>query len=131
MENIISLDQEYVAGTYGRFPVALVQGKGSIAKDPEDKEYIDLGSGIGTTAFGYADETWVNAVTTQLANLQHTSNLYYTQPCAQLAQALCKKTGMRKVFFQTPVQKPTSAPSKWPENTPPKRKAKTAAILSR
>lgn len=99
MENIISMDREYVAGTYGRFPVALVQGKGSIAKDPEGKDYIDMGSGIGVTAFGYADEIWANAVTEQLTRLQHTSNLYYTQPCAQLAQTLCKKTGMKKVFF--------------------------------
>lgn len=99
MENIISMDQEYVAGTYGRFPVALVEGKGSIAKDPEGTEYIDMGSGIGVTAFGYADEIWVDAVTAQLTRLQHTSNLYYTQPCAQLAQTLCEKTGMKKVFF--------------------------------
>ena len=99
MNNIISIDQEYVAGTYGCFPVALVAGKGSIAKDPDGKSYIDLGSGIGVTAFGYADETWVTAVTAQLTRLQHTSNLYYTQPCAQLAQALCEKTGMKKVFF--------------------------------
>ena len=72
MENIISMDQTYVAGTYGRFPVALTEGKGSIAKDPDGKEYIDLGSGIGVTAFGYADEDWANAVTTQLTRLQHT-----------------------------------------------------------
>ena len=93
------MDKEYVAGTYGRFPIALVDGKGSIAKDPDGVEYIDMGSGIGVTAFGYADETWVDAVTTQLTRLQHTSNLYYTQPCAQLAQTLCEKTGMKKVFF--------------------------------
>lgn len=99
MNNIISMDKEYVAGTYGRFPIALVDGKGSIAKDPDGVEYIDMGSGIGVTAFGYADETWVDAVTSQLTRLQHTSNLYYTQPCAQLAQILCEKTGMKKVFF--------------------------------
>lgn len=99
MNNIISMDKEYVAGTYGRFPIALVDGKGSIAKDPDGVEYIDMGSGIGVTAFGYADETWVDAVTSQLTRLQHTSNLYYTQPCAQLAQTLCEKTGMKKVFF--------------------------------
>lgn len=99
MNHIISMDKEYVAGTYGRFPIALVDGKGSIAKDPDGVEYIDMGSGIGVTAFGYADETWVDAVTSQLTRLQHTSNLYYTQPCAQLAQTLCEKTGMKKVFF--------------------------------
>ena len=63
------------------------------------KEYIDMGSGIGVTAFGTGDETWINAVTAQIAKLQHTSNLYYTEPCALLAKALCERTGMKKVFF--------------------------------
>lgn len=97
--NIIAMDQEYVAGTYGRFPVELVSGKGSVLKDSAGKSYIDMGSGIGVTAFGIGDELWVQAVTNQLSQLQHTSNLYYTEPCALLAKALCEKTGMKKVFF--------------------------------
>ena len=99
MESIISLDKEYVARTYGRFPVELVSGKGSIVKDTDGKEYIDLGSGIGVTSFGFADDAWLAAVTAQAGRLQHTSNLYYTEPCALLAKALCDKTGMKKVFF--------------------------------
>ena len=67
--------------------------------DSAGKEYIDMGSGIGVTAFGTADEQWLCAVTAQLSKLQHTSNLYYTEPCALLAKALCEKTGMKKVFF--------------------------------
>ena len=97
--SIISLDKEYVAGTYGRFPVELVSGKGCLVKDSEGKTYIDLTSGIGVTAFGIADEEWVAATTAQLMKLQHVSNLYYTEPCAKLAQLLCEKTGMKKVFF--------------------------------
>ena len=97
--SIISLDQEYVAGTYGRFPLELVSGRGSVLTAADGKEYIDLGSGIGVTAFGFGDAQWTNAVTAQLNKLQHTSNLYYTEPCAKLAQLLCEKTGMRKVFF--------------------------------
>ena len=97
--DIISLDKEYVAGTYGRFPVELVSGKGSLLKGTDGKEYIDMGTGIGVTAFGIADDTWAAAVTAQLGTLQHTSNLYYTEPCAKLAQLLCQKTGMKKVFF--------------------------------
>ncbi len=99
MDSIISLDKEYVAGTYGRFPVELVSGKGSILVGSDGKEYIDMGSGIGVTCFGTADDAWLAAVTGQLQKLQHTSNLYYTEPCAQLAKALCEKTGMKKVFF--------------------------------
>lgn len=97
--SIISLDQEYVAGTYGRFPVELVSGKGSIVTDVNGKNYIDMGSGIGVTAFGIADEQWLAAVTAQAGKLQHTSNLYYTEPCARLAKLLCEKTGLKKVFF--------------------------------
>ena len=95
----IALDKEYVAGTYGRFPLELVSGKGSLFTDAAGKEYIDMGTGIGVTAFGTGDDMWVQAVTEQLNKLQHTSNLYYTQPCVKLAQMLCEKTGMKKVFF--------------------------------
>ena len=97
--SITAIDREYVAGTYGRFPVELVSGKGSLLKDAQGKEYIDLGSGIGVTAFGIADARWLQAVTEQAGKLQHVSNLYYTQPCAQLAKLLCEKTGLSKVFF--------------------------------
>ena len=97
--NITAIDQEYVARTYGRFPVELVSGKGSVLTGSDGKEYIDLGSGIGVTCFGFQDEVWTNAVTKQLMQVQHTSNLYYTEPCALLAKALCEKTGMKKVFF--------------------------------
>ena len=97
--DIKELDKQYVAGTYKRFPVEISSGKGSIVKDPSGKEYIDMGSGIGVTAFGIADEAWQKAVTEQLSKVQHMSNLYYTEPCAKLARLLCNKTGMSKVFF--------------------------------
>ena len=97
--SITALDKEYVAGTYARFPVELVSGKGSILLGSDGKEYIDMGSGIGVTSFGIADSAWLAAVTAQAGKLQHTSNLYYTEPCALLAKALCEKTGMKKVFF--------------------------------
>ena len=97
--SIISLDKEYVAATYGRFPLELVSGQGSVLTAADGKEYIDLGSGIGVTAFGFGDEAWTAAVTAQLMKLQHTSNLYYTEPCAKLAQLLCERTGLKKVFF--------------------------------
>ena len=97
--NIIQMDQEYVAGTYKRFPVEIVSGKGSRVVDVSGKSYVDMGSGIGVTAFGFADDAWIAAVTEQLGKVQHTSNLYYTEPCAQLAKLLCEKTGMKKVFF--------------------------------
>ena len=99
MTDIKAIDKEYLANTYARFPVQLVSGKGSVVLDETGKEYIDMGSGIGVTAFGIADEEWKAAVIEQLGKLQHMSNLYYTEPCAKLAQMLCEKTGMKKVFF--------------------------------
>ncbi len=97
--SIKELDKNYVANTYARFPIELVSGKGSKLYDSDGKEYIDMGTGIGVSAFGVGDEEWIKAVTEQLTTLQHTSNLYYTAPCARLAELLCTKTGAKKVFF--------------------------------
>lgn len=99
MSEIINTDNEYVANTYARFPLVLKEGKGSLVYDETGREYIDMGSGIGVTAFGIADDEWQAAVAKQLGKLQHMSNLYYTEPCAELAKLLCAKTGMKKVFF--------------------------------
>ena len=96
---IKELDQTYVASTYARFPLTIVKGKGSVAVDENGEEYIDMGSGIAVNLFGYSDDTWLKAVTEQLQTFQHTSNLYYTGPCAKLAEQLCMKTGMKKVFY--------------------------------
>lgn len=97
--NTKELDNQYVAHAYGRFDVALTKGQGSTLYDENGKKYIDFGSGIGVTAFGINDPVWTKAVEEQLHRVQHTSNLYYTAPCAKLAQLLCGKSGMKKVFF--------------------------------
>ena len=97
--DIFSQDKEYIANTYGRLPVEFVSGKGSVLRDSEGKEYIDLGSGIAVNIFGIADDEWVSAVTSQLTKLQHTSNYYYTEPQADLAKQICERTNMKKVFF--------------------------------
>lgn len=99
MKDIFEQDKKYIANTYARFPIELVSGKGSLLFDAEGREYIDMGSGIAVNTFGIADESWISAVTDQLATLQHSSNLYYTEPCVRLAQTLCERTGMKKVFF--------------------------------
>lgn len=97
--NTFETDQAYVAHTYRRFPVEIVSGRGSLVKDAAGKEYIDMGSGIAVTSFGVADEAWIAAVEDQIHRVQHMSNLYYTEPCARLAEALCTRTGMSRVFF--------------------------------
>ncbi len=97
--DIKKTDKEYVAPTYARFPVSIVGGSGSLVYDENGKEYIDLSTGIAVNTFGIADPEWCDAVTEQLAKVQHTSNLYYNDPCARLAELLCERTGMKKVFF--------------------------------
>ncbi len=97
--NVFELDKEYIAGTYARFPVQLVRGKGSLVYDEKGREYIDLGTGIAVNSFGVGDEIWKEAVIAQLDKIQHTSNLYYSEPCALLAKELCARTGLSKVFF--------------------------------
>lgn len=92
-------DYNFIAHTYGRFPVTLIKGKGALAIGDDGTEYIDMATGIAVNTFGYCDDIWVSAVAEQLMELQHTSNLYYTGPCARLAQLLCERTGMSKVFF--------------------------------
>ena len=99
MSELKTIDKTYVANTYGRFPVEIISGKGSVLVDNDGKKYIDLGSGIAVNVFGAGDEEWKNAVKAQLDKIPHTSNLYYTEPCALLAKMLCERTGMKKVFF--------------------------------
>ena len=97
--DIKQIDKQYVANTYARFDLLLTHGNGSLVYDETGKEYIDLGTGIAVNAFGVNDTAWKEAVIAQLDKIQHTSNLYYSEPCALLAKALCEKLGMKKVFF--------------------------------
>lgn len=97
--NIFDLDKQYVLNTYARFPLQLVRGAGSYVYDEKGKEYIDLGTGIAVNAFGVGDSEWKKAVISQLDCIQHTSNLYYSEPCVMLAKTLCERTGLQKVFF--------------------------------
>ena len=97
--SIFETDKQYVAGTYARFPIELSEGNGALLYGEDEKEYIDLGSGIAVNTFGAADDEWLEAITVQASLLGHTSNLYYTKPCAELAKMLCERTGMKKVFF--------------------------------
>ncbi len=92
-------DKNYIANTYARFDVNIVSGKGSLFYDENHQEYIDMGTGIAVNTFGFCDESWQNAVKEQLNLCQHTSNLYYSAPCINLAKMLCEKTGAKKVFF--------------------------------
>ncbi len=98
-KDVIEKDKSYIAHTYNRFNVALKNGFGARAIDFNGKAYIDFGSGIGTNSLGFCNEQWLEAVISQAQQLQHTSNLFYTLPGANLAEMLCKITGYANVFF--------------------------------
>lgn len=97
--DVFEKDQKYIVHTYNRFPVAVKGGHGAQAEDFAGKRYIDFGSGIGTNSLGFCNDKWVQAVVSQVKQLQHTSNLFYTLPDSLLAERLCEVTGYSKVFF--------------------------------
>lgn len=92
-------DARYLAKTYRRFPLEIAEGRGSLVTGTDGREYIDLGSGIAVNLFGLQDEQWKRAVIAQLDRFQHCSNLYCCEPVARLAELLCTRTGMERVFF--------------------------------
>ena len=97
--DVFEKDRKYIAHTYHRFPAAIKNGHGAQAEDYEGKKYIDFGSGIGTNSLGFCNSKWVQAVVSQVSQLQHTSNLFYTLPDSLLAERLCEVTEYSKVFF--------------------------------
>jgi acetylornithine/N-succinyldiaminopimelate aminotransferase len=98
-EEVKAMSHKYVANTYARYDVAIARGRGAVCYDYDGKKYIDFSSGIGVNSLGYSDPGWADAVYKQLCALQHTSNLFYTEPCALAAKALSERSGMYKVFF--------------------------------
>lgn len=94
-----SLDKEKIVSTYARHDMAADYGKGACCYDKDGKKYIDFTAGIGVNSLGFCDEGWLRAVMQQLSKLQHSSNLYYTEPQAKVAEMLTDRTGMRKVYF--------------------------------
>lgn len=97
--NTIDKFDSHVMQSYGRYPLVMEKGSGRHCKDENGKEYIDLGSGIGTNSLGYCDEKWADAVCAQVRTLQHSSNYYYTAVQAEFAERLCGISGYKSVFF--------------------------------
>ncbi len=98
-EKIKQLDAQYIVHTYNRYDVVVDHACGATVTDADGKEYIDMCSGYAANSLGYQNEKWLAAVTEQLGKVQHTSNLYYSEPGALLAEKLVKKSGLRKVWF--------------------------------
>ena len=99
MENIFETDKKYQANTYSKTDVNFVSGSGSYLIDQDGKKYVDFGSGIAVNALGISDKGWAKEIYKQAKKLNHTSNLFYNEPSAELCKLLCQKSGMSKVFL--------------------------------
>ena len=98
-KNIIQLTEKHVAGTYGRYPIVLVKGKGSKVWDKSGKQYIDFVSGLAVDNLGHCHPAVVSAIKKQAGKLIHVSNLYHIEPQSQLAEKLTSLSFADKVFF--------------------------------
>lgn len=102
MKNFNEMKESYeknILPTYARYPVAFVKGEGCRLYDTEGKEYIDFASGVGVNSVGHSHPKWIQAVSSQAGVLAHTSNLYYTEPGAVLAEKLIRLSGMKGLLF--------------------------------
>jgi len=104
-KNIIQLTEKHVAGTYGRFPIVLVKGKGSKVWDKSGKQYIDFVSGLAVNNLGHCHPSVVTAIKKQAEKLIHVSNLYHIEPQSQLAEKLTSLSFADKIFFCNSGQK--------------------------
>lgn len=92
---------KYLFQNYGRTDLCFTHGKGAYLYDTDGKEYLDMVAGIAVNSVGYAHPKWVDAVSKQAAALQHTSNLYYVEKQAELAEKISTITpkGMTRTLF--------------------------------
>lgn len=99
--NTQELADARVMPSYRRLPVTFVRGEGTHLYDVSGRQYLDFVAGVAVTALGHAHPAVAEAVATQATRLVHTSNLYYTEPMARLADRICELLGWEdgRVFF--------------------------------
>ncbi|MBQ6439791.1 MAG: aminotransferase class III-fold pyridoxal phosphate-dependent enzyme [Mogibacterium sp.] len=97
--HIKELDAKYIVHTYNRYDVVVDHACGAVVTDFNGKEYVDLCSGYAANSLGYQNEAWLDAVIGQLRKVQHTSNLYYSEPGPLVAEKLVTRSGLCKVWF--------------------------------
>jgi acetylornithine aminotransferase/acetylornithine/N-succinyldiaminopimelate aminotransferase len=99
LEQIQAAEARLLLSTYDRNPILFVRGEGVHIIDEQGERYLDLLSGIGVNALGYAHPAIEEAIAQQSRALIHTSNLYYHEGQAELALRLTERTGLDRVFF--------------------------------
>jgi acetylornithine/N-succinyldiaminopimelate aminotransferase len=92
LEHLQELDSRFVMQTYKRLPVAFVRGQGTKLWDSAGNEYLDMVGGLGVTVLGHCHPAVTDAICAQASRLIHTTNLYYVEPQAELAEILVEGT---------------------------------------
>lgn len=96
---MIEKGQKYIMGTYSQAPIVIEKGNGVFLTDNKGKTYMDMVSGIAVNSLGYNHPAIVKAIEEQAETLIHISNLYWNIPQIELAEKLCKTSGLDKAFF--------------------------------
>jgi len=98
-QKIMERFKQFVAPTYGRFPITLDRGEGAYVWDTDGKRYLDLGGGIAVNCLGHANAEIAQALAEQSGKLMHCTNFYHFESQAQLAEGLAERLGQGRVFF--------------------------------
>lgn len=98
-QEIVNKGLDCVMNTYGRQPIALVKGEGSLVFDADGKEYLDMVGGIAVNALGHCHPEVVEAIYNQAKTLIHCSNLYWIEPQVELAALLTDNSCFSRAFF--------------------------------
>lgn len=99
LEQIQAAEARLLLSTYDRNPILFVRGEGVYLIDEQGERYLDLLSGIGVCALGYAHPAVEAAIAAQSKRLLHTSNLFFHEHTAELAVRLTEMSGLDRVFF--------------------------------
>lgn len=99
IQEILDKDRKFLAQTYARQPIALVEGKGAVVWDSDGKEYIDCFSGLAVLNVGHSHPKVVKAIEEQAKRIMHTSNIYSIIPQVRLAELLYEVSEGYKSFF--------------------------------
>ncbi len=99
LDEVRAAEKQLLLPTYDRYPLLFTGGDGVHLIDENGDRYLDLLSGIGVNALGYAHPAIEKAIAEQSRKLIHISNLYYHEGQAALALRLTEATGMDRAFF--------------------------------
>jgi acetylornithine/N-succinyldiaminopimelate aminotransferase len=99
LASIQAAEKKLLLNTYERNAVLFVEGHGVYLRDEQGNDYLDLLSGIGVSALGYAHPAVEAAIASQSKRLLHTSNLFFHEHTAELALRLTEMSGLDRVFF--------------------------------